>query len=407
MIRVLVGVALLAGLMLSPLSVANHVQVAHGDAIVFDHRTGNEWWVEVAVSGGAAGSVASIQAMDTGGAWVTMAPHPEWAPGDWAASFHIEPGHLVKFRALWSGGDQVESCWFTHPAGVEQCATGTPAFDATFTGVRGNEWWVQANVASNGPAVSAVDVRLNGGAWQPMSKQTWAPTAWAASYHLVQGTIVQMRATATGGATDLSSCRQWIPASGQDATIVPCPGTQPPAFDATWTSVKGNEYWLEAVVHANAPVNMVLLMLDCDTAHDPADMVYRADWGKWVIGIHIPAGSVVTMTAYSGDGRTDTSSTYLWPQGTVARPCPAPWPQVGSHADVRFQDELRDFTGPGGESYYLADGLVHAEATSSGWTGTCQQRVTRLQSGVWSNVTETFAWNRAPPTGAVPARAGD
>src|SRR5690349_5954832 len=52
-----------------PSTLANHPQAAHGDVIVFDHRTGNEWWVEVLVSGGASGSVSGIQAMDDSGPW--------------------------------------------------------------------------------------------------------------------------------------------------------------------------------------------------------------------------------------------------------------------------------------------------------------------------------------------------
>src|SRR5688572_24471772 len=156
-------VALASGLLfvlaapLAPPTSANHPQPAHGDLIVFDHKTGNEWWVEVVLSGGASGSVAGVQAMDTGGAWVAL-QKKSW--GAWAASFHLEPGHQVKFRATWSGGDLADSCWFTHPAGLEQCGTTTTTtssssssttggtFAPAFTSFRGNEWWVQASVGT-------------------------------------------------------------------------------------------------------------------------------------------------------------------------------------------------------------------------------------------------------------------
>jgi hypothetical protein len=424
-------VALAVGLLLAfvPPTFADHSQPAQGSAIVFDHKTGNEWWVEVILTGGASGSASSVQAMDTGGAWTPLTKR-SW--GAWAASFHIEPGHLVKFRASWSGGASVDSCWFTHPAGVEQCGTtststttttGSGTFNAPFTGFRGNEWWVQAKVGTDGPAIAKVDVRIApDGAWKPLTKQTWgtSPPSWAASYHFPQGSILQMRATATDGRTDLSSCRQWIPSSGQDAAIVACPGTEPPAFDATWSNVKGNQYWVEAVVKANAPVQMVLLMIDCDTQHDPGDMVYRADWGKWVIGNQdIPSGSVITMMAYSSSGAMDTSATYLWPQATVTKACPEYWPQDGSTADVRFRDQLRAYDEQGGETLTIWDGLVHTEwhagqwideNTFDGnayWDGTCEQLVSRrAPNGVWTNTTQTFDWDRAPPMGVVPGQTG-
>jgi hypothetical protein len=92
-------------------------------AVLFDHRGGNEWWVEVAVTGA---NAQRVQAMDTGGAWTDLSLK-SW--GTWAASFHLEPGHQVKFRMLQTDG-WYESCWFTHPAGVT--ATGT----ATCTGAK-------------------------------------------------------------------------------------------------------------------------------------------------------------------------------------------------------------------------------------------------------------------------------
>src|SRR5688572_10140887 len=123
-------VALAVGLLLAfvPPTFANHPQAAHGDVVAFDHKTGNEWWVEVVLAGGASGSVSGVQAMDTGGAWVPLKKE-SW--GAWAASFHIEPSHQVRFRATWSGGDQAESCWFTHPAGVEQCGSSTTSTTST------------------------------------------------------------------------------------------------------------------------------------------------------------------------------------------------------------------------------------------------------------------------------------
>jgi hypothetical protein len=193
-------------------------------------------------------------------------------------------------------------------------------FDATFTGVRGNEWWVQANVAASGGTLARVDVRLDGGEWKPLAKQSWG--GWAASYRIVQGTVVQLRATSTVGATDVSDCYRWIPPSGQDAAKVSCTDPPPPTFDATFSQVKGNEWWVEAVVTANTPVHAVMVIVDCDTSRDPYDMSYRADWGKWTLGgVHIPSGSKVTLWAH-GDGGSEKSGGYIWPSATPTSGCP-------------------------------------------------------------------------------------
>ncbi len=105
-----------------PLAGGDHSQVASGKTITFDHRTGNEWWVEVILSGPSAGSVTRVEAKDDGGPWVALTLR-SW--GAWANSFHIEPGHKVTFRAVWSDAT-VTSCAFSHPAGVESCGGAPP-----------------------------------------------------------------------------------------------------------------------------------------------------------------------------------------------------------------------------------------------------------------------------------------
>ncbi len=219
---------------------ADHPQTDSGRVIVFDHKTGgNEWWVEVILGGQDAGAVATLDAMDYAGPWVAM---QKTAYGSWSASFHIEPGNPVKFRATWAGGAEQRSCWFSHPQGVEACGTSPPAppptsgFDATFTLVTGNGNWVQSQVTPNsGFTVATVDVRLSDGAWKPLKLQSWGVRAWAASYPIPEGSVVQMRATATTGASDLSECYRWIPPqgnNGENAATVACGSTPPPG--ATW-----------------------------------------------------------------------------------------------------------------------------------------------------------------------------
>src|SRR5689334_6205059 len=97
---------------------ANHVQPESGRSVSFDHKTGNEWWVEVLIGGPDASRVTRVEGIDTDGVWTTM-PKQSW--GAYAASFHIEPGNQVRFRATFSDGVQTVSCWFDHPSGVERC----------------------------------------------------------------------------------------------------------------------------------------------------------------------------------------------------------------------------------------------------------------------------------------------
>ena len=217
---------------------ANHTQTVSGKTIVFDHKTGgNQYWVEVALSGASASSVSGVQVQTTQGAtfgvWQTMTKN-QW--GAWQASFEIRSGDEVRFRASWSDGVQVTSCWFSHPGSVERCAS--DPFNADFWLVKGNEWWVQTDVTSSGGKVGAMDVRLNGGTWKPLDKQSWT-NGRGKSYHIVEGTVVQLRATSTLRATELSNCYKWIAlqTGGQNAAAIPCTSS---AFDAKSASVSGN-----------------------------------------------------------------------------------------------------------------------------------------------------------------------
>jgi hypothetical protein len=351
--------ALVAFFAPSPVA-ANHPQVSGNFAITFDHDGDNEWWVEVLTKTAGGDSIVLLEVRPESSATFRGLEEKgmvngwmKWGP---AQAFRIPPGDRVMFRAhmvdgTTGAGGFVDSCFFTHPAGVEQCSTLPPppppgTFDATFTGVRGNEWWVQANVATNGPPVVKVDVTTDAGAtWRPLAKQSWGPTAWAASYRIVQGTVLQLRATASDGQTDLSSCRQWIPPPNTDAAIVACGSSPPPpppdGLDAVWSNVKGNNYWVEATVKSNGPIYGMFLVMDCDPNRDPGDMTYRAEWNKWTLGNrYIPSGTHVTMVAF-GEKGTSESGGYIWPQGTPTSGCPPPpdWYKQGSYAEYALYSQ--------------------------------------------------------------------
>jgi hypothetical protein len=240
---------------------ANHVQnVSSGGAtytVEFDHDGDNAWWVEFQARSSNGDSMFLGEVLVEGtSTWRGMnfaandyqRQQAGWSKFAPEQAFNVPDGKRVMFRVHMQDGATgntgiIQSCWFTHPAGVEQCGTTTTTttpttsttttttgstFNPQFTGFRGNEWWVQANVGTTSHCISKVDVRSDNGAWMPIKKQSWGPTAWAASYHFPQGSILQMRATSCSGQVDLSSCRQWIPPANTDATIVACPGTSQP-----------------------------------------------------------------------------------------------------------------------------------------------------------------------------------
>ena len=176
--------------------------------VVFDHKGGNEWWVEAAVTGGA----LSVEARDTNGQWTPLAKK-SW--GNWAASFRIEPGHQVQFRADKGNGQWLESCWFTHPQGVTPTGGSTctgrlgsepdpqpSGFDATFSNARGNEWWVEVDVKANEP-LAKVEAKVNEGAYVLLEKKSWG--SYAKSMHAPAGSTVTFRATSTDGDVDIET----------------------------------------------------------------------------------------------------------------------------------------------------------------------------------------------------------
>ena len=100
---------------------ANHLQTVGSESVAFDHIKGNEWWVEVRLTG-QTGSISNVQAQDVNSPWTSLSLNP-W--GVYAGSFHIEPGNQVRFRAS-IDAVVITSCWFTHPAGVEMCEPQPP-----------------------------------------------------------------------------------------------------------------------------------------------------------------------------------------------------------------------------------------------------------------------------------------
>lgn len=160
--------------------------------------------------------------------------------------------------------------------------TWTPgSFGATFTMVQGNQWWEQAQVTPTGGTTAHVDVSVNGGIWHPLNLQSWGVREYAGSYQAVQGAIVQLRATSTTGATALSSCYQWIPASSTDAAAVPCGSPPPPPPPPPWN---------------------VKLLGVAGTSHGTGGMAVGDGKGDGMREVYVTSRSGVAQFSYTSSG---------------------------------------------------------------------------------------------------------
>lgn len=298
----LLAAALLAAV---PLAGADHPQPASGDPVAFDHRGGNEWWVEVKVTHP---DVDQVLARAESGTWQALTLR-SW--GAWAASFHVPPGERVQFQAAQFGGMsdvwRTTSCLFTHPAGVEQCdSASTAPFTATFRSPSGNAWWQQVTVDASRPltAVHATVHAVNGPEHRAMAKQSWG--GWGLSSPTPDGTVVSFLAV-SGEEQARSGCFRWTA-----ATPVECPVAGPPVTDASMTRFDhrtGNEWWLEVQVGPIRPEQV--LARDEGGAWVPMAL---KDWGAWAASFHVEPGHAVQAKALV-DGSWLESCWFTHPQG--------------------------------------------------------------------------------------------
>ncbi|MFA5862595.1 MAG: VCBS repeat-containing protein [Candidatus Thermoplasmatota archaeon] len=237
----------------------------------------------------------------------------------WAISIHSpsEGGGFQFFRTdapcagpflSWQGERNCGGAGAPPPPPPPPTPPPSGTFDAIFTSVRGNEWWVQAHVTAVGGTISQVDVSLNGGTWRPLVLQSWGD--WASSYHAPQGTIVQLRATSTTSVTDTSACYKWLGASATDCGA----GTPPPpssgSFAATFTNVRGNVWWVESNV---AVTGGALVGVDARVNGGVWTALGHTSWGSWAKSIHAAAGATVEFRARSSAGEASQSAAYPWP----------------------------------------------------------------------------------------------
>lgn len=168
----------------------------------FTSVKGNAWWVQANVAGGPRSVTVSVD----GKTPVALAFQP-W--GAWAKSVAAPTGSIVTLKATYADGTSASASYRWPGAVPVTPSAAAPATSASFTAsfwdIKGNEWWVQTQASGSTP-IASVSVRVDGGAWVPVTKHSWG---YGVSVHAPPGSQVQFRATATDGASALSAVKTW------------------------------------------------------------------------------------------------------------------------------------------------------------------------------------------------------
>lgn len=307
------AVALVAAALLAPLALPQ--ALAAPFAADFRTKGGNEWWVEVKVDANA--PLAGVDARAGDGPWRALSLR-SW--GAWAASFHVPDGSIVQFRATSAEGETTYSGRYVWPSGGAADGgagggSGSGGFAASFENVRGNTWWVEADVRATGGTLQGVDARVNDGAWTALQRTDWG--SHAKGMAAPDGSIVELRARSTAGDVVRSQPYRWPDAtptggSGDGGSGGGSGGGGTGAYDATFRNVKGNEWWIQ--VDVGSPRALAGVDARVDGAAWLA--LEKKSWGSWASSIHAPSGSLVEFRARATDGATDLSGAYRWPDAT-------------------------------------------------------------------------------------------
>jgi hypothetical protein len=255
--------------------------------------------------------------------------------------------------------------------GSEDTTSG--AFDATFTNVRGNEWWIETDEETS-HSVASVHARVDGGSWQPLEKRDWG--SWADDIHAPEGAIVEFQARNGGGDRAVSGCYAW----GEDPTSTSCPegGSASGDLAAGFENPRGNEWWIEVDVDADRSLDRVEVRLD------GGDWIglERTDWGSWARSEHAPDGTIATFRAHAGS-TTATSGCYAWGEDPTSTSCPD-----GSGGGGGASSFAADFVEPRGNEWWIEVDVDSEDAIAS--------VSARVDGGEWLSLerTDWGSWAR-------------
>ncbi|MBW3582092.1 MAG: hypothetical protein KY455_03240 [Euryarchaeota archaeon] len=263
----------------------------------------NEWWIDVAVK--SSSSVSKVEVSVNGGSYTALQKN-SW--GTWSKSLHAPSGSKVVFRATDSGGKTVLSPTFDWLKGTSSTTT-TSTFSATFTPSKNvNEWWIDVAVKSSS-SVSKVEVSVNGGSYTALQKNSWG--TWSKSLHAPSGSKVVFRATDSSGKIATSPTFDWL--KGTSSTTTTSSPTTTSTFSATFSpSSNVNEWWIDVGVKSSSSVSKVEVSVNGGSYTG----LQKNSWGTWSKSLHAPSGSKVVFRATDSGGKTATSETFTWLQGS-------------------------------------------------------------------------------------------
>ena len=344
----------------SPLAAATN-----GPSVTFDHLGGNEYWVEARITGSPF-NFAEVRVLDD--RWHRMS-RSQWDPDTYVAGIHIPPGKPVQFRVHYADFP-VESCFYTHPAGVERCDITMDGFRASFRAPSGNEWWQQVFVDANREIIAvAVDITGPAGSSNYLDKQSWG--AWAGSFYAPSGSTVRFTASTAADEHIQSPCYKW-----PDATVVTC--QEAIVFeprDTRFDHITGNEWWVEVALNGPQP--------DQVFARDdggPWVPLEHKSWGAWAGSFHIEPGHKAQFRFPAGDALWD-SCMFTHPQGIT--------PDGTQSCGTTFVGQSQPvFTHVTGNEWWVEVKVGHTEPTSviaSDDGGATWNTLTKRSWGVWAN----------------------
>lgn len=219
---------------------------------------------------------------------------------------------------VYDTGEKYSSAWPHLPyPGVSPAPSPPPppppgTFGATFTIKAPNAWWQEVFVDPDSPrTISRVDVRINLGAWKPMTLRSWG--AWASSYNSPSGSRVEFLATDAQGSVSQSEPFTWLDGTltrrSTTDELPPPPPPPPSTFNATFEVPDGvNEWWVEVIVGTTEP----LAGVDARVNNGTWTALAPTSWGSWAKSFFVATGSRVQFRATTTFNATATSEEFRW-----------------------------------------------------------------------------------------------
>lgn len=195
----------------------------------------------------------------------------------------------------------------------------------------GNAWWVEVRITPE-TGLSAVDARVGENAWVQLTRQSWG--TWAESFLVADPNRVQFRAMFHDGTSQLSGWYHWpdgaLLVTSQPPPVVtptptPIPTPAPPATSSNaqvlYSNVRGNNWWIETEVTANAPISTV----EVNVGGEAWFALQNTSWGSWAASYFASNGSLVQFRTTLNNGMRVVSAFYQWPSAiVVGSQAPAP-----------------------------------------------------------------------------------